>query len=218
MRNEHVYFKGTTNKAVVFFHGYGADMHDLAPLQRILDPQSKCHWYFPNGPERISFNAMAEGRAWFPIDMQELERAMRLGTHREFADKSPQEFQQSLKISEEEIKLLQTKFDEVILGGFSQGAMMASHLANKLAVRALVVLSGTLLDKNSLSETYHDQKIPFFQSHGDVDQLLSLKQAKDLYELLESKGWSGIWAPFRGGHEIPPQVMQSLQHFLQQFF
>jgi phospholipase/carboxylesterase len=216
MKREHVYLPGSTNAAVVFFHGYGADMNDLAPLRRFLDPESRWHWYFPNGSVRVPFGGMWEGRAWFPIDMAELEKAMREGSHRVFADKRPAEFIEALELMSEEIYHLQKKYSQVVLGGFSQGAMLATHLAAHVHPSALVILSGTLLDRAGLESTVTPQGIPFFQSHGDADPLLSLAQAKDLYQVLESKKWQGLWAPFRGGHEIPTPILQTLNNFLRQ--
>lgn len=217
MKMPHVHNGGTSDTAVVLFHGYGADMNDLAPLHRYLDPDGKFHWYFPNGPVPVPFGNMWEGRAWFPIDMAELERAMRENRHRTFADKRPPEFLASLETVELELRELQKRHSKLILGGFSQGAMLASHLAARLSPTALIILSGTLLDRTGLEAAPFERSVPFFQSHGDNDPLLSLAQAKDLNQLLKEKGWDGVWAPFRGGHEIPPQVLQTLMTFLARF-
>lgn len=216
MNMPHVYLPGSSDTAVVMLHGYGADMNDLAPLRDYLDPQGLWHWYFPNGPVRVPFGGMWEGRAWFPIDMAELERAMREQRHRHFADKCPAEFVTSLELMEHELRQLHLRHARIVLGGFSQGAMMASHLAARLGAAALVVLSGTLIDRAGLEAQASAAPVPFFQSHGDADPLLSLAQAKDLFEVLEQKGWSGVWAPFRGGHEIPAPTLKSLAHFLGQ--
>ena len=69
-----------------------------------------------------------EGRAWFNIDMAELEQAMRTGSHRAFEDKNPEEFQKALPLVKTFINNLSKDYDEVIIGGFSQGAMISSHL------------------------------------------------------------------------------------------
>lgn len=214
MKLPHVHIPGSSDTAVVMFHGYGADMNDLAPLHRYLDPQGQWHWYFPNGPVRVPFGGMWEGRAWFPIDMQELERAMRENRHRTFSDKCPEEFKNSLEMVSCELQELQTQHPRLVLGGFSQGAMLATHLATRLSPAALVILSGTLLDRAGLEATHSSRPVPYFQSHGDADPLLSLAEAKELSEVLKAKGWEGVWAPFRGGHEISPQVLKTLESFL----
>ena len=76
--------------AVIFLHGYGANMHDLFPLWEMLH-QPSFSWYFPNGVEPLPMGYY-EGRSWFSIDMAKLEEAMRLGKPRDMADTVPLEF------------------------------------------------------------------------------------------------------------------------------
>lgn len=190
-------------------------MNDLAPLHQYLDPTGEWNWYFPNGPIRIPFGVQWEGRAWFPIDMAELEKAMQAGKHRDFSGISGPAFLEAVKVMESIVKEISAKHPELVIGGFSQGAMGASHVAarNNVALKGLILLSGSLVDKESLLAT-PDQELPFFQSHGDSDPLLGFAAAKELHSLFTSKGYKGIWYPFRGGHEIPQGVLESLATFL----
>lgn len=216
MTNECVHIQGkSSSKAVILFHGYGADMNDLAPLHQYLDPSGEWNWYFPNGPIRIPFGVQWEGRAWFPIDMAELEKAMQEGKHRDFSGVSTPAFLEAVSVMEGIVKEISLKHSEVVIGGFSQGAMGASHVAarNNIALKGLVLLSGSLVDKASLMSA-PNQELSFFQSHGDSDPLLGLAAAKELHSILTNKGYKGIWSPFRGGHEIPQGVLQSLVSFL----
>ena len=211
MKLECKHIKGKTSKAVVLFHGYGADMNDLAPLHQYLDPQGEWHWYFPNGQLRLDFG----GRAWFPINMAELERAMQLGTHRDFSGAASPEFGVAIEVMESFLKEISAQHPQLVIGGFSQGAMGASHLAARknIALKGLVLLSSTLVDRAAL-ENYPTQDLPFFQSHGDSDPLLGAKAAQNLFDVLSAKGLEGIWTPFRGGHEIPMPVLNGLRSFL----
>lgn len=215
MNNECVHIKGKSSKAIVMFHGYGADMNDLAPLHQVLDPNGEWHWYFPNGPLRIPFGVQWEGRAWFPIDMAELERAMQSGRHRDFSGLSSPEFTRAVSGMESFVREISSQHTEVVIGGFSQGAMGASHVAARGAVpvTGLVLLSSTLVDQDAL-KTYPAQDIPFYQSHGDSDALLGFKAAQALFDVLTQQGMKGIWQPFRGGHEIPQNVLMGLRSFL----
>ncbi len=217
MKHPHLQHGGNAERAIVLFHGYGADMNDLAPLASYLDPQGRFTWYFPNGPVAVPFGGLWEGRAWFPIDMAELERSIQSGQRRVFADKRPAEFVNSLAVMEAELAALREKYPTLIVGGFSQGSMLASHLALRVGADGLVALSGTLLDRAGLESLVVKKNLRFFQSHGDQDPLLGLKEAKDLFDVLSQQGAQGLWAPFRGGHEIPPSVVQSLAAFLASF-
>lgn len=213
---EFLHSEGKTNKAIVLFHGYGADMNDLAPLRQWLDPKGEWHWYFPNGPVRVPFGDMWEGRAWFPIDMAELEQAMRENRFRSFAGPATEAFDGAVRGMEAFLAPLAQKHPDLVIGGFSQGAMGVSHVAlrGNVPVKGFVLLSGTLVDEAALVASPLTQSLSFFQSHGESDPLLSFPAAKALNALLGQRGHSGVWYPFRGGHEIPPAVLQALQGFL----
>lgn len=201
--------------AVVFFHGYGANMHDLFPLWELWH-FNKFNWYFPNGTQSLAMGPY-EGRAWFSIDVIELERSIREGRHREMKDRVPPELDGTLKHLEAFILELAKKHRTVVLGGFSQGAMCASHLAMKdsLKIDGLVLLSGALLAEEKFPNS--KRAIPFYQSHGKRDPILALDGAVDLEKKLLALDFPGKLHVFDGGHEIPSSVIQEVRNFLQQF-
>lgn len=211
-----IQFAGSTSQAIILFHGYGADMHDLSSLREWLDPEQKWHWYFPNGPLRIPMGGYGDGRAWFHIDMAALEAAMQMGTTRDFSGDANPDFLKAVESAEDFCRQIQEKHPELIIGGFSQGAMVTSHIAarGRVPLKGLILLSGNLVDLKTLSES-KPAAIPFFQSHGQQDAVLGFKHAEALRVLLESKGMKGTWVPFRGGHEIPMPVLQGLKAFLE---
>lgn len=201
--------------AVVFFHGYGANMHDLFPLWEMWH-KDKFNWYFPNGIQSLPMGYY-EGRAWFSIDVIELERAMREGRSRDMKSSIPPELDTTLNMLENLVMELSKKHKTIILGGFSQGAMCASHLAMKesLKLDGLVLLSGALLAEEKFPKAA--KAIPFYQSHGTMDPILSIDGAKDLEKKLQSLNFTGKLHTFHGGHEIPPQVIHEVRTFLHQF-
>jgi phospholipase/carboxylesterase len=209
-------FAGSTSRAIILLHGYGADMHDLSSLREWLDPEQRWHWYFPNGPLRIPMGGYGEGRAWFPIDLAALEEAMRRGTTRDFSGDSSREFLQAVEGAEAFCQQIKDQHAELIIGGFSQGAMVTSHVAarDNVSLKGLVLLSGNLVDLKTL-EASTPPVIPFFQSHGQQDAVLGFTHAEALHALLVKKGLKGTWVPFRGGHEIPLPVLQGLKSFLE---
>lgn len=201
--------KNNSDTAIVLFHGYGASMRDLYGIGEALKNHVSADWFFPDGPISVPLGPMMEGRAWFPIDMAELETAMHMGEHRKFSDKSSKEFDQSQKLAIEFLKEISTKYEKLIIGGFSQGAMLASHVFCAVNTCALALFSGTLIDKPSLeTKLVEANEIKFFQSHGASDPLLEYSQARDLFNLLEAKGLKGEFVSFEGGHEIPPAALE----------
>lgn len=204
------------DKNVILLHGYGASMYDLYPLVDYLDPFQKFNWYFPNAPIVLNMGFGMMSQAWFPIDMAEVERCMALGTHRDFAKAFPNEFEDSLNKLENFISGISCK--ELVIGGFSQGAMLSSHLAPKLSadILGMVLFSGNLLGQDYLVKLLEkSKKFPFFQSHGRSDNVLGFEYAKALFELLKLGGHPGEFFGFDGGHEIPMSVIEKSKKFLE---
>lgn len=204
-----------SDTAVIFFHGYGANMHDLFPLWELWH-QNDFNWYFPNGINSLPMGYY-EGRSWFSIDIEALEKAMREGRHRDMKNAVPPEFDDALKRLEAFVLELSQKHKNIILGGFSQGAMLASHLAMKesFVTSGVVLLSGALLAEEKIPKA--TRAVPFYQSHGSQDPILSVEGAKDLEQKLHSLNFTGKLHVFRGGHEIPMSVIQEVKVFLSQF-
>ena len=200
---------------VIFFHGYGANMHDLFPLWELWHAD-KFNWYFPNGVHPLDMGYY-EGRAWFSIDIEKLEKSIREGTPRDLKNSIPPEFDTTLTKLEHLVLEISKKHKTLILGGFSQGAMCASHLALKenLKIDGLVLLSGALLAEERFPKAC--RAIPFYQSHGKQDPILSIEGSRDLEQKLQSLNFKGVLHPFSGGHEIPPTVINEVRSFLLQF-
>jgi phospholipase/carboxylesterase len=198
--------------AVVFLHGYGANMQDLFPLWEMWD-NGKFNWYFPNGVLPLPMGYY-EGRAWFSIDMEALDRAIRSGEFRDMAKSVPPELAVTLKMQENFLNELAKKHKKIIVGGFSQGAMCASHLAlnSNIKLDGLVLLSGNLLAEELFPVSA--KGIAFYQAHGTKDPILPLAGAKLLESKLQGLGFQGKMTTFEGGHEIPMKVIQEVKSFL----
>src|SRR5690554_982915 len=196
--------------AVVIFHGYGANMHDLFPLIEFWN-KPETDFYFPNGILQLDMGAYG-GRAWFPIDMQKLQLAMMRGEHRNMDNDKPEGSEETLKRLEEFVNEVSSGYEKIIIGGFSQGAMCSSHLMmrlNKLA--GVILLSGNLVYQEGLNKK---GELPFYQSLGRQDPVLSFEGAKRLTQKLNDLGYKGALDSFDGGHEIPMQVVNNVSKFL----
>ena len=201
---------------IILFHGYGANYEDLSPLAHYLNHKNVRRWLFPNGVFKA--HAVPMGRAWFPIDMQAIERAMMTGDTRDFSKMPP-----DIEVASEKVLQFFKEADiqpqKTIIGGFSQGAMLSTHLALKdyLSFQGLIVLSGTYLGAKEWELAMEEgAPIPFFQSHGRQDPVLPLEQAERLYNTFTAKQWHGEFHEFSGGHEIPPKVLQKAHQFISQ--
>lgn len=203
----------------LMLHGYGADAYDLALVPEELSLLDQFRWVFPQGPRSVEIGPGFFGRAWFPIDMSAHERAQRTGEPVSYADRRPGGVNEARDQVLSLIKALKVEPEDLILGGFSQGAMLSVDVALTLSkpVKALVLLSGTLADQRGLRDRAPRLKgLRFFQSHGERDPVLPFSGAEALNQELVKAGWDGVWSAFGGGHEIPRPVLRDLQSFLRQ--
>lgn len=201
----------------VFFHGYGASCWDLVPLKGALEIDDAT-WVFPNGHMEVSLGPGVIGRAWAEVEVEAFNRAMAMGTTRDMSNSRPPGMDKACDAS---LRLFQAlgveDYSHLIIGGFSQGAMLAVEtiLSSALPVSSAVILSGTLLDAdNWRNKANHRPPVSFFQSHGTQDPILGFGMAQKLEQLLRGSGWQGHLRSFKGGHEIPEGVVSALREFL----
>ncbi|XDD48313.1 alpha/beta hydrolase [Leptospira sp. WS39.C2] len=202
---------------VVLFHGYGASAFDLFPIHEVLVTDQKFNWVFPHGHLSIPLMPGYSGRAWFPIDMAALEEAIRKNDFRNFADKDPEGMDIARASAYLMLEALGVPWNQLILGGFSQGAMLATDLTlrNELIPKGLMILSGALVNESLWKDLAPKKSnLRFFQSHGEYDPILGYANAKKLEKLLRGSGLLGEFIAFPGGHEIPAPVVQGISRYL----
>ena len=215
-----VHGAAAAKKHVVLLHGYGANNADLAPIAETLSPHLPgITWLLPNGFEPLENLPFAfEGRQWFALDRSNLERYFLTKNYaalgRLFAPALDNACERLLRF----LKAADVPLQDIILAGFSQGAMLASHVALRLPASpsGLIALSGIFLPENGWEAAAPlRKKMPVFQAHGIKDQVLPFELAKLLVELWRASDVPIEFVPFQGGHEIPPEVLQGLKQFLQ---
>ena len=204
-------------RAIVLLHGYGADYNDLCGLASTTDADRTFDWYFPRGPVHVPIDSYRSGRAWFPIDMIKLQSALMRGDPAPYANLSPDGFLEASAGVQLLSRQLSANYDGVILGGFSQGAMVSCDAALQViqAPPALLILSGNLVARARWKERMPIAKsMQIFQSHGQSDPILAFAGANELACLWQKYGFTLRFIPFDGGHEIPETVLHELQLFL----
>jgi phospholipase/carboxylesterase len=199
---------------VVLLHGFGAPGTDLVPLGRLLGAPAGTRFVFPEAPLSLSPLGYGEGRAWWMID---LDRPLPRDRSGEQPERLPQVRAQIGALLDELPALLGPAAERPVLGGFSQGAMLACDVALHRARRpaGLVLLSGTLLCEDVWRARAGELGgLAVLQSHGRHDELLDFAAAERLRDLLCEGGAELTWIEFSGGHEIPQRVLAELSAFL----
>jgi phospholipase/carboxylesterase len=202
---------------VVLFHGYGADANDLAPLADYFSSGNQANWFFPQGTLTVPIGPMMSGRAWFHIDIDALDRALREGATRVLSDKRPGGIDRAADMAAESIAVLRKTSNNIYLGGFSQGAMLATEVfvSGRHNCDKLAILSGTLIDRDNWErQIAAAPRVPIFWSHGQNDPILSFAEAEELRDLFLRYEYPVEAVPFRGGHEIPERVLERMDRWL----
>ena len=206
-----------TADVLIMFHGYGADAYDLRSLSEVIKPARPTQWLFPQGILEVPIGPGWTGRAWWNIDIASLERAAASGQPRDLSMEKPEGLEKLRPRILEMIEKLAVPWNRIILGGFSQGSMLATDLFLRApeTPKGLIVLSGALLNKpewKDLARARAGSK--FFMSHGAQDAVLAHRGAAQLETLLVQSGMKGSLLTFPGGHEIPPAVIFKLNEYL----
>jgi phospholipase/carboxylesterase len=208
-----------TGPVVVLLHGFGAPGDDLLAFGRSVTAPSETRFVFPEAPVSLGREYMG-GRAWWWIDLNaRIERQSR-GEKRD-ADEVPDGLVEARTKVIEFLgamdRVLKPPAGKVVLGGFSQGAMLsldvALHVATPLA--GLVLMSGTHIAANEWEQRFESRRgLPVLMSHGTDDELLPFGLSESLKDTLVSHGLLVDWIPFPGGHGIAPNVVDGVSAFL----
>lgn len=200
---------------IIFSHGYGANAENLLFLTSVCSFQGiRPTWIFPQGIEALPQG----GRAWFPLDIDLFQELIQTPTlSEETLEKYQQLFGVGLekpkKALEKLITALNIPTSQIILGGFSQGAMLTTHTilsASTPYMGALICSGAFIFNHHWETNILRCPKTPFLQSHGMNDDILPCFLGQQLYELL-SQQLKGEWVSFPGGHEIPSSVLHKIE-------
>ena len=201
---------GTTRSVVIFLHGYGANGADLLGLADPLsDHLPDTLFLAPDAPESVP--GMPFGYQWFPIPWidgsseEESERGMQA------AVEDLNAFLDAVMVDEDVLP------EQVVLFGFSQGTMMALHVAPRREdeVAGIVAFSGRLLSPELLADEAQC-KPPILLVHGDQDDVVPVQSLPQAAEALQNAGFTDVYAHIMKGtaHGIAPDGLSVALAFM----
>lgn len=215
---------GGRGPMVVLLHGFGAPGTDLVPLWRELAVPAGTRFAFPAAPLTVDLGlppGMGQARAWWMIDFGRLETALARGELRDLSRDVPDGLAEARARIVALLDALEKDHavngDELVLGGFSQGAMLSLDVALRTArpFAGLVAMSGTLLAREEWLPLMPARAgLPVLMSHGRADPLLPFALSEELARELESAGLPVRFVPFNGGHELGGSVLEELAAFV----
>lgn len=209
---------------LVLLHGFGAPGDDLAGLADMIPVPPGTTLVFPEALHDLSELAgpmYGGARAWWMIDMERLEVAINTGAIRDLPNEIPDGLTEAREAMIAFLDALEKdegiSLDRLVLGGFSQGAMLSMDVAlcTQRKVSGLALLSGSYIAEREWKPRMSARAgTPVFQSHGASDPILPFAIAEQLRDALSSAGLHVEFHRFAGGHGIPPNIMAALGRWL----
>ncbi len=205
--------------AVVLCHGFGAPGTDLVgfgPELLTMKPglREAVRFVFPEAPLSLEAMGYYGARAWWHLDIDALMRTIERGEIRNLRNDMPVGLESAresmLTLVREAGDAFGLPASRFVLGGFSQGGMIATETALRLpeTPAGLGIFSGTLLCEQEWKRLAEKRgPLRVFQSHGRQDPILPYIAAEWLHELLRDSGFDVEFLGFQGPHTIPREAL-----------
>ena len=193
---------GEPEGALVLLHGRGADERDLFPLVDALDPDRRLHGYTPRAPLSLP----PGGAHWYAVP--------RVG----YPD--PATFAEGFGALVEWFDALPFPAERIVLGGFSQGAVMSYALGlgkGRPRTAALLAMSGFIPTVDGWAPRDDGLSgFPVAIAHGSLDPVISVEFARDARDRLEAAGAEVLYRESQMPHTIDPRVVPDLQAWVRE--
>jgi phospholipase/carboxylesterase len=189
---------------IVLLHGIGSHEADLMSLAPEVAPQA--HAVTLRAP-----HSYGPGYAWFQVHWDATGKHIDVEQALESLDR----LVPVIEALPEEFGVPRSRF---ILGGFSQGAMMALGIAMRRprVAAGIMLLSGSVLPPfvpEGIDSAIQD--LPFLVQHGLQDQVLPVDGAREMKEFLEGQGSQVDYFEYSMGHEVSLHSLLDMRSWVQ---
>ena len=188
--------EGEPEGALVLFHGRGADENDLYPLLDLLDPERRLTGYTARGPLSLP----PGGAHWYALGG--------LGTP------DPATFAPTFDRAAAWVDSLEVPAERLVLGGFSQGAVMSFALGlgrGRPKPAAIAAFSGFAPTVDGWEPDLGDRP-PVAIGHGTFDPVIPVEFAREARRLLGDENL--LYREYPLQHAIDPQFVAEVSAWL----
>jgi phospholipase/carboxylesterase len=194
---------------LVLLHGYGSRAEQWLQFEGYIKIPNDGRLVLLQGPMR---GPISGSRGWWWLNIEgHIPEGERLP---DFSTANPG----GIKVASRLVREYLEDIDgPIVLGGFSQGAMLSGDVAFQTdqELAGVVLLGGTTVNEAGWVERFPGRRrMPIFIAHGRRDAVLPFAIAERFADKLKTAGLDVTWVPFEGGHEVPALVIQRLNEFL----
>jgi phospholipase/carboxylesterase len=188
---------GAPAGALVLLHGRGADEHDLFPLLDLLDPERRLLGITPGGPLHLP----PGGRHWYALGG--------------IPTPDPATFHATAPRLAAFLDGLPVPSERVVLGGFSQGAVMSYAMSlgpNRPRPAALVAMSGFLPRVDGWPLEFERLAgVPVAVAHGSLDPVIGVGYGREAADTLSAAGVDVVRLETAVPHMVDPAWIEPLR-------
>jgi phospholipase/carboxylesterase len=191
---------GRADGALVLFHGRGTSEHDLFPLLDMLDPDRRLVGVTPRGPLALP----PGGAHWYVVRQVGFPDPGTFGPTYELASRWLEQLADETGVPRE----------RTVLGGFSQGAVMAHSLGlgtGQPRPAGIVALSGFIPVVEGFEADLSAPLPPVAIGHGTLDPVISVEFGRRARAILEEAGAELLYREYPLPHTIDPRFLGELQ-------
>jgi phospholipase/carboxylesterase len=181
----------------VLFHGRGADENDLFPLLDVLDPERRFDGYTPRGPLSLP----PGGAHWYIVP--------RVG----YPD--PPTFASSYREAADWLDAL--PHERIVLGGFSQGCVMALALGlgrDRPRPAAIAGFSGFIPVVEGWELDTERPLPPVALGHGTLDPVIPVEFGRRARDTLVDAGDEVLYEEYPLPHTLDPDFLVRVREWL----
>ncbi len=194
--------RGPALGALVLLHGRGADEHDLVPLLEVLDPEQQLVGVTPRAPLSLD----PGGYHWYVVPRvghpDQASFIASVDLLADWLDELPER--------------IQVPEDKIILGGFSQGCVMAYAMALarfRSPPPALLAMVGFIphVEGHALDLASPDRP-PVTIVHGSIDPVIDVSYGRAARDQLLAAGMDVTYRETPVEHTIDAVWLPDLRH------
>jgi phospholipase/carboxylesterase len=199
---------------VIWLHGLGDSGHGFAPIvpELKLPDSMAVKFLFPHAPERpITINGGMRMRAWYDIKSLDFESRADLEGVKESAEQVEQLIKAQIESG--------IKAERIVLAGFSQGGVIALHLAPRFSQKlaGVMALSTYMCEPALLSSEALDvnRETPIMMAHGEQDEVVPVFMGNSAFKTLNECGFKATWQTYTMQHNVCMQELNDISAWLQ---